>query len=137
MAITVRQEQGAVPVTVLSIYGKLDASNYLAAIASARQVYEQGGRDLLVDMRDVPFMSSSGIVALHTMVQIFHGEPSEDPKGGWESLRSLDREPVSGGKKHVKLVHLQDRVARALEMTGLDMFFEIFDDFDQALASFS
>jgi len=137
MAITVRQEQGAVPVTILSIYGKLDASNYLAAIACARQAYEQGAGDVLVDMRDVPFMSSSGIIALHTMVQIFHGEQSEDPQGGWEALRSLDRDPESESKKHVKLVHLQDRVARALEMTGLDMFFEIYDDFDQAMASFS
>ena len=71
MAITVRQAQGKVPVTVLSIYGKLDASNYQAAIASAREAYNQGARNMLVDMRDVPFMSSSGIIALHTIALIY------------------------------------------------------------------
>ena len=136
MAITVRQAQGKVPVTVLSIYGKLDASNYQAAIASAREAYNQGGRDILVDMRDVPFMSSSGIIALHTIALIYRGEQPDDPEGGWEALHTLDRDRDSGVQQHVKLLKPQARVARTLEKTGLDMFFEVYDDEDAAISSF-
>ena len=136
MAITVRQEQGAVPVTILSIEGNLDASNYQAAITSARQAYEQGARDLIVDMGAVPFMSSSGIVALHTMALIFRGEEPDDPQSGWEALHGLDRDRDSGVQQHVKLLKPQTRVRRMLEKTGLDVFFEIYEDQDEAIASF-
>ena len=136
MAITVRQEQGAVPVTILSIEGNLDASNYQVAIASARQAYEQGARDLIVDMSAVPFMSSSGIVALHTIALIFRGEEPDDPESGWEALHGLDRDRGSGVQQHVKLFKPQVRVASTLEKTGLNVFFEIYEDLDDAIASF-
>ena len=136
MAITVRQAQGKVPVTVLSIYGKLDASNYQAAIASAREAYDQGARNMLIDMRDVPFMSSSGIVALHTIALIYRGVQPDDPEGGWEALHALDRDRDSGVQQHVKLLKPQARVARTLEKTGLDMFFEVYEDEDAAISSF-
>lgn len=136
MAITVRQEQGAVPVTILNIEGNLDASNYQVAIASAREAYEQGARDLIVDMSAVPFMSSSGIVALHTMALIFRGVQPEDSQGGWEALHSLDRDRDSGVQKHIKLLKPQERVAATLVKTGLNKFFEIYDNQDEAIASF-
>jgi anti-anti-sigma regulatory factor len=136
MPITVRQEQGAVPVTVLSINDKLDASNYQAAITSAREAYENGARDLLVNMSDVSFMSSSGIVALHTMALIFRGEVPDDQQGGWEALHALDRDRDSGIQQHVKLLNPQTRVRQTLEKIGLDVFFEIYVDQDEAIASF-
>jgi anti-anti-sigma regulatory factor len=136
MPITVRQEQGAVPVTVLSIYGKLDASNYQAAITSAHEAYKNGARDLLVDMSEVSFMSSSGIVALHTIALIFRGVVPDDQQGGWEALHALDRDRDSGIQEHVKLLNPQARVRQTLEKVGLDVFFEIYEDQDEAIASF-
>ncbi|MEA3440820.1 MAG: STAS domain-containing protein [Chloroflexota bacterium] len=137
MAITVRQEQGKVPVTILSIYGKLDASNYRAVIASAQGAHDQGARDLLIDMSDVPFMSSSGIVALHTIVLIFRGEGSSEPESGWEALHALDRDRSSGVQEHVKLLKPQPRVMSTLEKTGLDAFFNIYDEREEAISSFT
>ena len=42
MTITTTQAEGSVPVTVLSIQGDLDASNYQAVIAAAQAAYDKG-----------------------------------------------------------------------------------------------
>ena len=34
-------------------------------------------------------MASSGLVALHSIVRLVHGEPADDPESGWGSLHSM------------------------------------------------
>ena len=65
MTIATSQAPGSpvVPVTMLSIQGGLDASNDQAVIDAAQAVYEKGARRLILDMSDVPYMSSAGLVA--------------------------------------------------------------------------
>jgi anti-anti-sigma regulatory factor len=136
MPITAEQVQGKVPVAILAIHGDLDASNYLAVIAKAKEVYATGARGLLIDMRDMPFMASSGLVALHSTVLLFRGEKPPDPEYGWEAFHAIDRDQDSGAQKRVKLLAPQPRVSRTLEVTGLQEFFEIHTDLDEAIASF-
>lgn len=136
MTITIDQGQGKVPVTILRIQGDLDASNYQDVIDSASQAYEAGARDILVDMSDINFMSSSGLVALHSIALLMRGREIPDPEYGWEAFRTLDRDRESGVQEHVKLLKPQPQVDRSLEITGLKKFFEVYTDLDTALASF-
>jgi anti-anti-sigma factor len=136
MSITIDQAQGKVPVTILGVQGDLDASNYQDVIDSATQAYQAGARDILIDMSDVTFMSSSGIVALHSIALLVRGKELPDPEYGWEAFRTLDRDRDSGIQEHVKLLNPQPQVERSLELTGLKQFFEIYTDLDTALASF-
>jgi anti-anti-sigma regulatory factor len=136
MSITIDQAQGKVPVTILSVQGDLDASNYQDVIDSATQAYEAGARDILIDMSEIKFMSSSGLVALHSIALLMRGEELPDPEYGWEAFRTLDRDRESGVQEHVKLLNPQPKVDRSLEITGLKQFFEIYTDLDTALASF-
>jgi len=136
MSITIDQAQGKVPVTILGVQGDLDASNYQDVIDSATQAYQAGARDILIDMSDVTFMSSSGIVALHSIALLVRGKELPDPEYGWEAFRTLDRDRDSGIQEHVKLLNPQPQVDRSLELTGLKQFFEIYTDLDTALASF-
>jgi anti-anti-sigma regulatory factor len=136
MNITVEQVQGAVPVTVLRTQGDLDASNYQELIARARELYNSGTRDILLDMTDTPFMSSAGIVALHAVALLMRNEQPPDPESGWEAFHAIDRDLDSGQQQHVKLLNPQPRVERALEKTGLKQFFEIFTDRETAIAAF-
>jgi anti-anti-sigma regulatory factor len=136
MTITINQAQREVPVTILGIQGDLDASNYQEVIDSATQAYEAGARDILIDMSEIKFMSSSGIVALHSIALLTRGEELPDPEYGWEAFRTLDRDRGSGIQEHVKLLNPQPQVDRSLELTGLKEFFEIYTDLDTALASF-
>ena len=60
----------------------------------------------------------------------------ETQQGGWEALHALDRDRDSGIQEHVKLLNPQARVRQTLEKVGLDVFFEIYEDQDEAIASF-
>ena len=136
MTITIDQAQGKVPVTILGVQGDLDASNYQDVIDSATQAYEAGARDILIDMSDIKFMSSSGLVALHSIALLMRGEELPDPEHGWEAFRTLDRDRESGIQRHVKLLNPQPQIGRALDLCRLNKFFEIYTDLDSAVGSF-
>lgn len=136
MNITVEHVNAAVPVTVISTHGDLDASNYLELVSAAQKVYRAGVHYILLDLGDTPFLSSSGLVALHSIAMLMRGEQPLDPAGGWETIHAMDRDLDSGMQKHVKLLNPQPRVSRTLERAGLQQFFEIYIDRDAALASF-
>jgi len=136
MTIKLDQVQGKTQVTVLSIQEDLDASNYQEVINTATQAFNEGAQYLLIDMSKMPFMSSSGLIALHSIVLLMRGEEPSDPEYGWEAFRALDRDRGSGVQKNVKLLNPQPKVERSLEITGMIDFFEIHTDFDAAIESF-
>lgn len=136
MTIITNQVQGNVPVTILGIQGDLDASNYQEVIAAAQKAYDTGARQLLIDMSDVPFMSSSGLVALHSVALLMQGKERPDPEHGWAVFRAVGRDVESGLQHSVKLLNPQPRVKRALEMASFDRFFEVYPDRETAIASF-
>jgi len=136
MPLTVEQVEGRVRVTVLEVHGDLDYSNYLDVISRAREAYDAGARHLLIDLTDVPFMGSSGLVALHSIALLMMGQEAPDPEAGWDSFHALGRSLTSGVQAPVKLLGLQPKVEQMLERTGLKRFFEIHVDRDQAIGSF-
>jgi anti-anti-sigma factor len=136
MEIAVTQVQGRVPVAVLRPHGELDASNYRELIASAQQVYQTGTRDILLDLSDVSYMSSSGLVALHRIAVMVRGEDVTEPDSGWEAMRAIRRDVGTGLQRHFKLVNPQPDVDESLEISGFKQFIEVHSDFDAAVASF-
>ena len=91
---------------------------------------------MLIDMSDIQFMSSSGLVALHSIALLLRGEKLPDPEFGWEAFNTLERDRESGIQEHVKLLNPQPQVDRSLEITGLKKFFEVYTDLDTAVGSF-
>jgi anti-anti-sigma regulatory factor len=136
MDITVSQIQGRVPVTVLQFHGDLDASNYQDLIAKAQQAYDDGARDLLLDLSDTPYMSSSGLVALQSIAAMLRGEEPLDPEAGWGAYHAIHRDREGGFQEHLKLLSPEPRVDQVLEMVGFRRFLEVYTDLDSAIASF-
>jgi anti-anti-sigma factor len=58
MEITISQEQGRVPVTVFHIQGDIDAQTYEQLEAQVRQAIQAGTHYLLLDMSQVPYVST-------------------------------------------------------------------------------
>jgi len=133
MLITVSQEKGQVPVTVLHLHGDLDSSNYTDVIKKAQELFGNGTRDLLIDLEKVPFMSSAGLMALHTIALSFRGDT---PAEGGKAFRSIDPERDKEIQKHVKLLNPQQSVDHVLDTVGLKQFFQTFTDLPAALSSF-
>ncbi len=123
MEITVSQEQGRVPVTVLHIKGDLSTDTADQLLAQARQAYQAGTLNLLMDLAEVPYISSYGIRALSDMYKMLRTEP---PAGGGMASKS----------PHLKLANPSPPVLKVLQTTGLDLVLEIYPDLMEAIASF-
>ena len=131
MEISVSIEQANVPVAVMHIQGDIDASNFLRVIAKAQEIYKNPARHLLVDLSEVPFISSAGLVAMHRIALLYSGAPQALAQNPPQDLTHS-----SDVGRHVKLLNPQPTVEHILETTGLKPFFKVFYDLDSALASF-
>ena len=138
MNITTEQHTARIPVTIVRLQGELDGTNYLEVISQVKQLAQSGTRSLLVDMGNVPYMSSAGLVALHSAAVLLRGEEPPDVNAGWSALKSVvsDRPTDGAAQQAVKLLNPQPRVARTLQMSGMDVFYESYTDEAAALASF-
>lgn len=136
MNISVSQVQGKIPVTVIKLSGQLDGQTYQDLINKGREAYKAGWRDFLVDMTDLTYVSSAGLVALHSMALLVKGEELPDTESGWSAYRSMGRSRDAGMQQHMKLLNPRDEVRSVLEMVGFNSVFEIYADLDEAVNSF-
>ena len=116
--VAVSRAQGRVPVTILHLHGDLDASNYQDLIAAGKKTCDAGARDLLLDLSDVPYMSSSGLVALQSLAALLRGDALPDSDVGWDGIRAIHRDRDTGLQPHFKLLKPQPRVDRMLDTVG-------------------
>jgi anti-anti-sigma regulatory factor len=137
MNISTSRAQGTVPVAILKLDGQLDGQNYQELITTAQELYEASARDFLLDLSDLTYISSAGLVALHSVAMLARGETLPDTESGWSAYRSMDRSNEAGLQKHVKLFNPCPQVVSVLDMVGFRSVFEIFTDLDQAVDSFS
>jgi anti-anti-sigma factor len=132
MEITVTQEQGRVPVTVLNVKGDINAATADQFLAEAQTAYDDGARNMLIDLSRVSLLSSAGLRALHN---IFNMLRSDSPE---ESNEAVRKGLTDGTFKspHLKLLKPDKTVTQVLSMAGFDMFLEIYDNRKKAVASF-
>ena len=136
MDITLEQVQGKAQITVVHVKGRVDGTNYHDLIAKAAEAYTAGARNLLIDLSDVPYMSSAGLAAIQSIVQMSRGEKPIGEEAGWDALHSINREESKGQHTHVKLLKPQPGVDKVLDLAGIKNFLPVFTDRDAAIASF-
>jgi anti-anti-sigma factor len=134
--LTISTAQARVPVTVLHLRGILDASTYEAVIDEAQKAYHAGARDMLLDLSEVPYLSSSGLVALQSIATLLRGEQATDTSEGWAAIQAIQRDRDTGLQQHLKLFNPQPRVHQVLLTVGFQRYLEIFEDLELAIASF-
>lgn len=137
MQMTINYPNEDQPLAILAINGELDASNFQDLIAKGKELYQAGIQHLLLDLGEMPFMSSSGVVALHSLILMLRGQAPHDVQAGWEAFHAIDRERGTGSQDYVKLLNPQPKITLTLQKTGLDEFFETYTDLPTALASFN
>ena len=130
MEMSVSQEQGRVPVTVFRLKGPVTDEEPLQS--QAKQAYEDGTRDIILDLTDVPYMASPGLRALQYIYTLLRTNSPE------ESDEVMQKGIVAGTWKspHLKLVHPSQDVLELLRATGYDMFLGIHSNLKGAIASF-
>jgi anti-anti-sigma regulatory factor len=136
MNFSVESVQVKVPVTILAPDGDVDGSNYRLLIAKAQELHAAGTQYLLLDLQHVNYMSSAGLVALHSISKSLAGEAPPDPDSGWDAYHAVQRDRPAGAHAQLKLLNPQPRVEKLLEMAGMNTIFEVYKDRAAALASF-
>ncbi len=136
MEIKVSQEQGRVTIAVIQPFGHLDGQTYQDLIAKAREAYENGAQHILLDLSELTYISSAGLVSLHTIALMTRGESLPDPEQGWSALKSMDRSRDGGVQKNLKLLNPRPEITSVLDMVGFSAFFEVFTDKQKAIDSF-
>ena len=130
MELKLSQEQGRVPVTVIHPRGNLTSEEELQG--AARQAFDAGARNILLDLSEVPFMASAGLRALHEIYALLRTDAAE------ESDDAVRRGIAAGTftSPHFKLLKPNRNVLEVLKVAGYDMFLEIHTDLKRAVASF-
>ena len=136
MQIIFSKREGRVPVTIMKLAGHLDASNYSEAIARAQNAYDEGARNLLIDLSEVPYVSSAGLMALHSAALIFAGHSMKSKESGRPISRSVNAQNEKAVRPHMKLLNLQPAVEQMLDVVGLKQFLDIYTDLETAVQSF-
>ena len=100
-------------VVILSADGGIDATNAEELVSDLGKLVDDGARKLIVDCSRLGFISSYGIAVLVRL----HKKLAE--RGG-----------------DVKLAALESRVARLIELVGLERVFQIYPNVDGARNAF-
>ncbi|HJZ46204.1 MAG TPA: STAS domain-containing protein [Roseiflexaceae bacterium] len=130
MEVTVSQAEGRVPVTVLRVTGAITDNRELEA--RAREAYDGGARNILLDLTEVPYMATAGLRALHAIYTLLRADTPE------ESDEATKTGIAAGtfSSPHLKLLKPTPNVQEVLKIAGYDMFLQVHRDFNQAVGSF-
>jgi anti-anti-sigma factor len=134
MDIKTYTEKGDVVVTVMHVDGNIDNSTYEAFQSRADELVDSGAHFILVDLSHVQFVSSAGMRALQHIYQRLRSRyPNSDISD--EDVKKGIREGTYKSP-FLKLLNPSKESAKTFEISGFDMFIEIFTDKDTAIASF-
>jgi anti-anti-sigma regulatory factor len=120
----------------MKLTGNLDASNYAEVIAKAQDMYDDGARSLLIDLSGVPYVSSAGLMSLHTVALIFADHSVKSKESGRPIFRSINAQNAKTVREHMKLLSPQHDVEQVLDVVGLKQFLDIYVDLETAVQSF-
>ncbi len=132
MQLKVSTENGRVPVTVVRAEGNIDSASYEAFLAGVEDAINSGARYVLIDLTDVPFVSSAGLRALNILLNRLRALSPDVPD---EEMRK----GINAGtyqSPHLKLLNPSTVTKTTLDSSGFSMFIPVFHDMGTALASF-
>jgi len=131
MDIVVSKEQARVPVTILTLTGRLDATSHEQLRAVAEKEIKAGSRQMLLDFSGVEYMSSAGIRTINQIFDMLRPHTMSSDEAMQKGVRD-----GSYKSPNLKLVNPRAVVLESMKMVGIDMFLEIHHDFKSALAAF-
>ena len=134
MELKVSTENGRVPVTVLHVKGNIDSGSYEDFEYQVDKLIKEGARYILIDLAQTPFVSSAGLRALQYIFKQLHSLHSD------ANLNTEDtKQGIRAGtykSSYLKLLNLSPEIRTIFETSGFDMYMEMFNDLETAIASF-
>ena len=134
MDIKVSTEQARVPITILHVEGDIDSFTYNDFLSQAQNLINEGARYMMIDMAQVPYVSSAGLRAIYTIFKDLRAVHPEENL----SEEQMEKAARMGTYKspYLKLLNLSAGVNGVFQMGGFDRYIPVFTDREKAIASF-
>jgi anti-anti-sigma factor len=123
MDITISQEQGRVPVTLFQVAGRINLGTADELTRRAQKAYQEGTRNLVLDLSGVDSLTSAGLRAILTIMKLLETESTESSS-------------PRGKSQHLKLLSPTEYVLITIKTAGFDRYLEIYESLPEALAAF-
>jgi anti-anti-sigma factor len=112
--VKISQAQGHVPVTIFQLQDRVNLGNFTEMEEAAQEAYDNGMRDMVLDLSQTVSLTSIGIRA----IVIIHKMLSTD------------------GGKHMKIANPMPYIREMLDISGVTGNIEVYDTVEEAVASF-
>jgi anti-sigma B factor antagonist len=99
---------------VMTLVGRVDGSTAPRVEAGLKDLMAKGTYNIVIDMKEVDFMSSAG----------------------WWVLIETQKECKKLSKGEVILVNVKEKIRSSLNLVGMDTYFKMYDDLTEAVGSF-
>lgn len=112
--VQISQAQGRVPVTIFQLQDRVNLGNYKELEQTAQQAFDNGMRNLIIDLSQLSSLSSIGVrslVVIHKMLAV-------------------------DDAKHLKLAGLNEPIHEMLRVAGITQFIDVYDSIKDAISSF-
>lgn len=132
MEITTTTENIKFPITIIHVNGDIDSTTSQAFKSKIEELISDGARHILVNLSNVPFISSAGLRALHIIfnqLRTLHKDADDD----------VLRKNMSAGlykSPYLKVTNLSPKLKEVFELGGFDTYIEIHNDINNAINSF-
>ena len=113
--VQISQAQGRIPVTIFRLQDRINLGNFAEFEEVAKESYNNGMRDLVLDLSQTVSLTSIGIRA----IVIIHKMLSSD------------------GTSHMKIANPMPYIREMLDISGVTQYIEVYNTVDEAVASFS
>jgi anti-anti-sigma factor len=117
-------DESVAGIHLVNLQGPLNLSRAEGVVQLFKSLSEQGVERIVVNLEDVPFIDSRGLVALIAGYKIF---------GGRADRCTVPARGRQGGQ-NFRLAGVQSQPKLVFELTGFDHVFQIFDSVAEAMA---
>ena len=113
--VKISQINGRVPVTIFQLQERIHLGNFAELEGMAKQAYEDGTRNLVIDLSQTDSMTSIGLRALVVVHKI---------------LAKVDN------GRHLKIAGATTVMREIMQVTGISQVIDTYDTVEEAVASF-
>ena len=112
--VQISRAQGRIPITVFQLQDRINLGNYQELEQTAKEAYDAGMRDLVIDLSQTPSLTSIGIRALVVIHKML----------------------VKDDGAHLKLAGAIQPIREMFDIAGITGALEMYNSVDEAVASF-
>ena len=113
--VEISQTEGRIPVTVFRLLERIHLGNFTELENLTKKSFEDGTRNLVIDLSRTDTITSIGLRALVVVHKIL----AKNDNG-----------------KHLKIAGATSVMREIMQVTGISQFIEVYDGVDEAVSSF-